>query len=137
METQGATSYANYTSSYWSLLQADVDPYCIFLPSSEIEVSVLVLLSRLTQCPFAAKSGGHAAFAGASSIQGGITVSFKNMNSIKLSEDATTAAVQPGNTWATVYETLAPYDLTVLGGRVSAIGVGGLTLGGKPCIQSR
>lgn len=107
-----------------------MDPYCVFSPTIAQEVSILVLVSRLTRCPFAVKSGGHAAFAGASSIQGGITVSFKDMKSIELSEDKSTASIEPGNTWYDVYHTLEPENLAVIGGRVSAIGVGGLTLGG-------
>lgn len=90
----------------------------------------MVLISRLTQCPFAAKSGGHAAFPGASSIEGGITMSFEDMNKIEVSADKKTASVEPGNTWGTVYEHLADYEVVAVGGRVYNIGVGGLTLGG-------
>lgn len=94
-------------------------------------ISALVLLSQLTQCPFALKSGGHSAFAGAASIQGGITVSFEHLNEITLSEDKKVAFVQPGNDWAQVYAKLAENNLTAVGGRVERIGVGGLTLGGR------
>ena len=107
-----------------------MDPQCIFKPTTSKDVSILVLIARLTQCPFAVKSGGHAAFAGASSSQGGITVSFENMKSITLSKDKGVASIEPGNTWYDVYSTLEPENLAVVGGRVSAIGVGGLTLGG-------
>jgi FAD/FMN-containing dehydrogenase len=88
-------------------------------------------LSRLTQCPFAVKSGGHAAFAGASNIQGGITINFAKINEVSLSVNKDIASIGPGNTWFDVYSALEPEDLTVIGGRVAAIGVGGLTLGGK------
>ncbi|KAF2001647.1 Glucooligosaccharide oxidase [Amniculicola lignicola CBS 123094] len=128
--SQSTTAYDAFTSSYWSIQQASVDPYCVFQPSSSSEVSIIVLISRLTQCPFALKSGGHGAFAGASSIQGGITVSFKNMKDISLSADKKIASIEPGNTWFDVYTTLQPNNLAVVGGRVSEIGVGGLTLGG-------
>jgi FAD/FMN-containing dehydrogenase len=92
---------------------------------------VVLLLSRLTQCPFAVKSGGHAAFAGASNIRGGITINFAKLNEVTLPSDKSIASVGPGNTWYDVYESLEPDNLTVIGGRVAAIGVGGLTLGGK------
>ena len=108
----------------------DVKPYCVYKPSSAAQVSVMVLLSRLSQCPFAVKSGGHSAFAGAATIEGGITVSFQNMKSVKLSEDKKIAAVQPGNTWFDVLTALSTTGVTVVGGRVGDIGVGGLTLGG-------
>ncbi|KAK8087390.1 hypothetical protein PG994_002364 [Apiospora phragmitis] len=123
-------AYTSFVGAYWSALQSDVHPYCIFKPSAPEAVSVLVLLSRLTQCPFAVKSGGHAAFAGASSIEGGITVSFQNLSGVALSADKKVAAVQPGNTWGSVYSALQKDDVAVIGGRVENIGVGGLTTGG-------
>ena len=91
---------------------------------------MLVLLSRLSQCPFAVKSGGHSAFAGAATIEGGITVSFENLRDIKLSSDKKTVTVQPGNDWASVLTALSTTGVTVVGGRLGDIGVGGLTLGG-------
>ncbi|KAF2030479.1 hypothetical protein EK21DRAFT_100359 [Setomelanomma holmii] len=50
-----------------------VEPYCTFSPAATLEVSTLVLIARLAQCQLAVKNGGHAAFPGASSIEGGIT----------------------------------------------------------------
>ncbi|KAJ0334945.1 hypothetical protein COL922a_010027 [Colletotrichum nupharicola] len=69
-------------------------------------------------CPFAAKSGGHAAMAGASSAQDGITVSFMNMTDIKLSDDKKIASIEPGNIWGDVYRELTKSDVTVIGGRL-------------------
>jgi FAD/FMN-containing dehydrogenase len=68
-----------------------------FKPDKSLDVSTLVLLSRLTQCPFAVRSGGHAAFAGASSIDGGITVVFERMKQITISADKKVALIEPGN----------------------------------------
>lgn len=76
------------------------------------------MLSRLTQCPFAAKSGGHAAFTGASNIEDGITVAFQKMKGLKLSADKKTVDVQPGNTWYDVYSGIEKDGLGVVGGRV-------------------
>ncbi|KAK8078300.1 fad binding domain containing protein [Apiospora saccharicola] len=126
----GEAEYETFTTSYWSQNLNDVKPYCVFRPSTPSAVSVLVLVSRLSQCPFAVKSGGHAPFAGASSIEGGITVSFENLKAIKPSADKKTVAVQPGNTWGRVLSALNTTDVTVLSGRIGDIGVGGLTLGG-------
>ncbi|KAH6874067.1 hypothetical protein B0T10DRAFT_415774 [Thelonectria olida] len=130
VETSEDAAYDAFTQTYWSGIQAEVNPYCIFKPSKAEHVSIVVLLSRLTQCPFAAKSGGHAAFAGASSIEGGITVSFINLKGVSLSKNKKIASIGPGNTWGPVYEQLTKSDVTVLGGRLSNIGVGGLTTGG-------
>jgi FAD/FMN-containing dehydrogenase len=104
---------------YWSNQQRAVQPYCTFTPKAALEASTLVLISRLTQCPFAVKSGGHAAFPGASSIDGGITVDLVDFKQQKLSTDKKTVAIGPGNRWLDVYTYLTPYNLTVVGGRVS------------------
>lgn len=69
--------------------------------------------------------------AGASSIEGGITVSFTNMRGVSLSADRKVASVQPGNVWGDVYQELTKYDVTVIGGRIYSVGVGGLTTGGE------
>lgn len=89
-----------------------------------------ILISRLTQCPFAAKSGGHAAFHGASSIDGGITISLKKINQVSISSNKKTVDVGPGNIWYDVYTATQPQDIVVIGGRVAEIGVGGLSTGG-------
>jgi hypothetical protein len=78
----------------------------------------MVLISRLTQCPFAVKGGGHAAFSGASSIDGGITVSMENLKKVQLSSDQTTADIGPGNRWVDVYTALGNSNVGVVGGRV-------------------
>jgi FAD/FMN-containing dehydrogenase len=113
------TAYNNFTAAYWSAQQVNVRPYCVFKPSDGSQVSTLVLLSRLTQCPFAVKGGGHAAFAGSSSIEGGITVALERLNEVKLSADKKIASVGPGNRWLNVYKTLEEHGVQVLGGRVS------------------
>lgn len=126
-------AYDAFTGTYWSLQQADVDPECIFVPSTSADVSVVVLLSRLTECPFAAKSGGHAAFKGASNAPGGITVSLEKLTKVEVSKDKKSVIIEPGNNWGQVYAKLQKYDVTVTGGRVSLVGTGGLTLGGECC----
>jgi FAD/FMN-containing dehydrogenase len=116
---EGNSGYDTFTSAYWSGQQGQVNPFCIFKPTSAVQVSTAVLISRLTQCPFAAKSGGHAAFAGASSIPGGITIALEKMDSMVVSSDKKLAAIGPGNLWLRVYETLEKVGLVVIGGRVS------------------
>ena len=76
-------------------------------------------------------------FAGASNAVGGITIDLKHLNGITLSEDQETASIGPGNRWGDVYEKLEPKGLTVIGGRVSNVGVGGFMLGGKSTHDSQ
>jgi FAD/FMN-containing dehydrogenase len=116
---EGTSTYDAFTNAYWSAIQAAVTPQCVFKPTSAIEVSSMVLISRLTQCPFAVKGGGHAAFSGASNIDGGITVSMENFKKVELSKDKTTADIGPGNRWVDVYTALGKSNVGVVGGRVS------------------
>ncbi|KAL6711778.1 hypothetical protein ACN47E_002821 [Coniothyrium glycines] len=130
VEKQDEPGYGAAVNYFWSVQQREPQPFCVFRPEQALDVSTLVLLSRLTQCPFAVRSGGHAAFAGASSINGGITVVFDRMKHIGLSRDQKIASIEPGNLWLDIYTTLAEDNLAVVGGRVSDIGIGGLTTGG-------
>ena len=93
-------------------------------------MAAIVVLAKRTECKFAVKSGGHAAFAGASNIQDGITIDLQYLNKLTVSGDKTVTRVGPGNRWIDVYEYLTPKELSVVGGRVAEIGVGGLIMGG-------
>ncbi|KAL8833011.1 MAG: hypothetical protein Q9170_004573 [Blastenia crenularia] len=94
------------------------------------EVAIAYLVTATFGCEFAVKGGGHAAFGGGSSIQGGITIDLQNLESISVNPGKTITRVGAGNRWINVYEYLTPKNLSVVGGRVSDIGVSGLTLGG-------
>ncbi|KAF7886831.1 uncharacterized protein EAF02_003478 [Botrytis sinoallii] len=115
---------------YWSVQQAEVVPSCRFDVTIPQDISTTIKISRLTDCPFAVRSGGHASFAGASSIQNGILVNLQKLNTVQLSADRGTVSIGPGNTWYDVYQVLDPLGISVVGGREAGIGVGGLTLGG-------
>lgn len=125
-----STIYQYEESRYWSTQQASDEPICRFSPNCAPGVSLAVLTAQVTQCQFAVKSGGHAAFSGSSNINGGITIDLLDLNEIVVSEDQTQTGVGPGNRWANVYSVLDARNISVIGGRVADIGVGGLTLGG-------
>jgi FAD/FMN-containing dehydrogenase len=67
---------------------------------------------------------------GGSNVEGGITISFEKLSKITLAADKKTASFQPGHTWYDIYTALEKDNAAVIGGRVSSVGVGGLTLGG-------
>ncbi|RAQ98719.1 FAD-binding domain-containing protein [Stemphylium lycopersici] len=129
VETQSESAYTAFVGNYWSAQQRQISPQCVFEPETALDVSTAILLSRLTQCPFAAKSGGHSPVPGGSNIEGGITISFQKMNKTVPSADRKSASFQPGQTWYDVYTTLEKSNVTIIGGRVASVGVGGLTLG--------
>ncbi|KAI1091070.1 FAD-binding domain-containing protein [Rostrohypoxylon terebratum] len=127
----GQGSYEVSRSKFWSLQQSkDTTPRCFVHPIDAKEVSIIILLSRVTDCPFAAKGGGHSSFRGASSSDGGITIDFDQMKHVIPSVDRKSVAIGPGNTWVDVYTVLEEFNLTMAGGRTATVGVSGLTLGG-------
>lgn len=79
----------------------------------------MVLISRLYQCPFAVKGGGHGAWAGVSSIDNGITISLENLNQTLVSADKQTIDIGPGLRWVDIYTAAEEHGLSVVGGRVN------------------
>ncbi|KAF2114827.1 FAD binding domain-containing protein [Lophiotrema nucula] len=128
--SEGTTAYDSFTATYWSAQQGNLNPSCVFKPSKTLDVSTLVLVARLYQCPFAVKGGGHAAWAGASSIEDGITVSMENFKQINVASNKQTVDIGPGLRWIDVYLGVEKYGLSVVGGRMAPVGVPGLVLGG-------
>lgn len=76
------------------------------------------------------RSGGYSYYAGASNIQGGVTIDLQGLDHIDLEPDRSIVSVGAGATWFDVYSYLNPLNLTANGGRVANVGVGGLTIGG-------
>ena len=52
------------------------------------------------------------------------------MNSVNLSEDKKVVSLGTGGIWSDAYAKLVSFNLTVMGGRVEGIGIGGLATGG-------
>lgn len=133
----GSAAYNQQQSAYWSNQQAETLPACRVRPNSTNDVAATLIITTFYNCPFSVKSGGHAAFAGASNIQDGVTIDLNNLRTIDVSSDRTLTKIGPGNRWGDVYGALTPLNLAVIGGRDSGIGVGGLTLGGEKLQKQR
>jgi FAD/FMN-containing dehydrogenase len=59
----------------------------------------------------------HTPWAGANSIEGGVTIDLSNMKEVVISADRNHVAVGPGNRWGEVYPKLEEAGLAVSGGR--------------------
>ncbi|KAK5109863.1 hypothetical protein LTR62_006470 [Meristemomyces frigidus] len=127
---RNTTAFKANQNSYWSQFQAEVSPQCFIQPATAEEVAAIVVEAATRDCPFAVRSGGHAAYVGGSNIPDGLTIDLTLLNELTVSEDRETTRIGPGNMWINVYQKLTPMGLSVVGGRVANIGVGGLTLGG-------
>ena len=130
-------AYAQSLKSYCSQQEEQLAPACIIMPTSAEDVaSVIKTLNSLniandSESPFALRGGGHTPYAGSANINGGITIDMRSIKNVEVSADQTITSIGGGAIWRDVYQKLAAMDLMVIGGRVSNVGVGGLTLGGK------
>lgn len=78
---------------------------------------------------FAIKGGGHSLNPGFSSTKG-IHISMSRFNHVIYHEKNGTVDIGSGLIWDDVFKQLEPYNISVVGGRISGVGVGGLLLGG-------
>ncbi len=81
------------------------------------------------QIPFAIKGGGHSLNPGFSSTTG-ILIAMSRFRQVTYHANNQTVDVGPGLIWDDVYQALDPFNVTIIGGRVSGVGVAGLMLGG-------
>ncbi|KAK7751571.1 hypothetical protein SLS62_006521 [Diatrype stigma] len=105
-------------------------PACIARPASAADVQKLVGALVANDVPFAVRSGGHSFNPGDASIDGGVLIALDNLNEVTYDAATGLASLGPGARWDAVYTVLDEYDVTVVGGRVMDVGVGGLMLGG-------
>ncbi|THV02594.1 FAD-binding domain-containing protein [Dendrothele bispora CBS 962.96] len=128
---QAAQLDVTIPNAYFSADESNITPSCRINPTSAEEVAQVLTTTTQLGCQFAVRSGGHMPWAGAANIeQPGVVIDLGFLNSTTLSADKSLAHVQPGSRWGPVYDTLAPEDLVVLGGRSRSVGVGGFLLGG-------
>lgn len=137
---EGENMYNASQTSFYTSQERDITPGCVFRPNSTADVSKFVkLISAHTprshagdySPSFAVRGGGHTLWTGAANIDGGVTVDIRGLNSFSLSKDLKTASVGGGAIWSNIYPLLVPHNLTIMGGRLPGIGVGGFATGGE------
>jgi FAD/FMN-containing dehydrogenase len=80
------------------------------------EVASIVKLLRRENIEFVVAGGRHST-AGASSIEDGVVIDLRKMNSVTVNEEKKTVLVQGGCVWREVDEAAAKYGLATVGGR--------------------
>lgn len=105
-------------------------PACIIQPADAEELSYVVSTVVGWNVKFAVRSGGHSVVIGAANINGGVLIDTVKFNTVDYDADKSVAVVGTGLRWKQVYASLDQYNVTVAGGRVLDVGVGGLILGG-------
>ena len=131
-----STTYTSSSSSYWSTQEESLSPSCIVTPTRADDVATIIKKLNLlnnggSQCKFAIRGGGHTPWAGSANINGGVTIDMRSISDVNISADRSVASVGAGAIWGDVYRQMDAMNLTVVGGRGSSIGIGGLLTGGK------
>lgn len=129
------TQYIKLADENWSQT-AWATPSCIFRPenASEVQRGVRILASR--QTPFAIRSGGHLPSPFGANINSGVLIDLSRLTTLKFDLAEETVTIGSGLRWGDVYDGLAQYNRTAVGGRLLDIGVGGLILGSTGALLS-
>ncbi|KAI0788364.1 FAD binding domain-containing protein [Fomes fomentarius] len=122
--------FTTENNEYWSAGCAALTPACIIKPATAQEVSTVIKTLLKNNETFAVKSGGHNPNNYFASIDGGPLISTADLNEVTYDEDSQTVRVGPGNRWEDVVKVLDGTNVTIVGGRIGNVGVGGYILGG-------
>jgi len=106
-------------------------PQYIVYPAktADITLAIQFALSQNPPLEIAVKSGGCHSSTNAST-EGGIVVDLSKLKAITIADDKKTVAVQAGALWGDVYTAVENLDVSVVGGSVWFVGVGGYLTGG-------
>ncbi len=129
------TLYAQCQNSYYAQQERELSPTCVVWPADSSDVALVVeTVSRLnlsgSQTKLAIRGGGHSPNPGSANINDGITMDMRSMNTVAVSSDRSIVSIGAGALWSEAYPMLDAMRLSISGGRLSNVGVAGLTLGG-------
>ena len=139
-----AAAFKRSMNSYWAQQECEVSPACVVQPRDVQQLCTAVAIIRHHYDEggkqageergnglFAIRSGGHSPVSGAASIKGGVLIDLGLFREVIPSVDGSSVTIGAGAKWMDVSKILDEKGLAVVGGRNSAVGVGGLTLGGE------
>ncbi|KAH6890861.1 hypothetical protein BKA70DRAFT_1538144 [Coprinopsis sp. MPI-PUGE-AT-0042] len=121
----GTLQYDNDVS-HWSNASS-LPSMCSAKPESPQDIQKLFEIIKSTRTPWAVKGKGHSNVNNMSATLG-LQIAMSEFSQIEVSADKKSVRLGTGLDWSQVYSALAPYDITVVGGRLSSVGVAGLLL---------
>lgn len=125
-------NFNSESSGYWSTALREIKPACVISAKSAEDVSTAVtILNNYPDVKFAAKSGGHDPNPNHATAGDGVLISLSEMVGATYDAEKKIAYVKPGGEWNDVISQLNKDGVTIAGGRLGLVGVGGLlTQGG-------
>ncbi|EGX50845.1 hypothetical protein AOL_s00054g931 [Orbilia oligospora ATCC 24927] len=124
-------TYYNEAREYWSTVLRDLKPACVILPESALDVSAAVtILNKYPDVKFTARSGGHDPNIGHATVQDGVLISLGKISGTTYDRNRNVALVKPGGEWNEVIAALNKEGVTIVGGRLGIVGIGGFLLQG-------
>lgn len=133
--TPKSIAYNATIYGFWSGQASDDKPTCVVQPTNREQVAAVVKILTRWHCQFSVKGGGHTPFAGAASINNGVTIDLAKLNTISVDKNVGLAHIGAGLKWGAIYEYLESNGMMVSGGRASQVGIGGLVVGGKSSFE--
>ncbi|KAL7790517.1 hypothetical protein V8C43DRAFT_284765 [Trichoderma afarasin] len=118
------------TTFYFIAQAAQIVPVCRVLPVNAADIATILNIVRETGATFAVKSGGHNSYASGTNAENGITIDLSRLKDITISDDRKSVNVGAGCRFGEIYDKLEAHGLGCVGGRISSVGVSGLTMGG-------
>ena len=131
----GEPGFADAAHVYNELFDA-VHPSAIARPVNGADVAAGVRWAIAKDVPFRARSGGHS-YAGYSTVQNGVVLDLRLLNSIQIASDRSTARIGAGAQLIDVYTALAKHGTTIPAGSCPSVGIGGHALGGGVGLAGR
>ncbi|KPM39395.1 hypothetical protein AK830_g7156 [Neonectria ditissima] len=124
-------SFHRESNAYWSTVLRDEKPACIVFPKSADHVSTAVkILNQYPSVKFTVKSGGHDPNPDHATVPNGVLISMRDISGASYDSEKNVAYVKPGGEWNEVISSLEEESVTVVGGRLGIVGVGGFLLQG-------
>ncbi|KAK8018933.1 FAD-binding oxidoreductase [Apiospora marii] len=105
------------------------EPACVFMPRTANEVQDAMSILAEEDASFGVRSGGHMPIAGAAMADNEVLIDMSRFTDIEYNSEHNKVVIGTGLRWQNVYDYLDQYGVTVVGGRVLDVGVGGLILG--------
>ncbi|TFY66022.1 hypothetical protein EVG20_g5067 [Dentipellis fragilis] len=120
----------NYVAdiSHWANSSTE-NAVCSVEPGTADDVGAILRILGSSRTSFGVKGGGHSPNPGFSSTKG-VEISMARFSEVTYHESSQTVDIGPGLVWENVYAALEPHNVSVVGGRISGVGVSGFTLGG-------